>query len=25
VHTESLGGVLALMQSLARAHPGATW
>ncbi|MDD7921177.1 1,2-phenylacetyl-CoA epoxidase subunit PaaC [Actinomycetospora callitridis] len=25
VHTEALGGVLALMQSLARAHPGATW
>ena len=25
VHTESLGGVLALMQSLARAHPEATW
>ncbi len=25
VHTESLGGVLAVMQSLARAHPDATW
>ena len=25
VHTEALGGVLALMQSLARAHPEATW
>ncbi|GLZ46363.1 phenylacetate-CoA oxygenase subunit PaaI [Actinomycetospora sp. NBRC 106375] len=25
VHTEALGGLLALMQSLARAHPGATW
>lgn len=25
VHTETLGGVLALMQSLARAHPEATW
>lgn len=25
VHTEELGALLALMQSLARAHPGATW
>ncbi|MDT7743420.1 MAG: ring,2-phenylacetyl-CoA epoxidase subunit PaaC [Actinomycetota bacterium] len=25
VHTESLGRMLAVMQSLARAHPGATW
>jgi ring-1,2-phenylacetyl-CoA epoxidase subunit PaaC len=25
VHTESLGHVLAVMQSLARQHPGATW
>jgi ring-1,2-phenylacetyl-CoA epoxidase subunit PaaC len=25
VHTEALGSVLALMQSLARAHPEATW
>lgn len=25
VHTEALGPVLALMQSLARAHPAATW
>ena len=25
VHTEALGRVLAVMQSLARAHPGATW
>ncbi|MHC1562181.1 1,2-phenylacetyl-CoA epoxidase subunit PaaC [Actinomycetospora sp. C-140] len=25
VHTEALGGLLALMQSLARAHPEATW
>ncbi|GJF02649.1 1,2-phenylacetyl-CoA epoxidase subunit PaaC [Pseudonocardia sp. D17] len=25
VHTEALGHVLATMQSLARAHPGATW
>jgi ring-1,2-phenylacetyl-CoA epoxidase subunit PaaC len=25
VHTEALGQVLAVMQSLARAHPGATW
>lgn len=25
VHTEALGRMLAIMQSLARAHPGATW
>jgi ring-1,2-phenylacetyl-CoA epoxidase subunit PaaC len=25
VHTEALGPVVAVMQSLARAHPGATW
>jgi ring-1,2-phenylacetyl-CoA epoxidase subunit PaaC len=25
VHSEALGPVLAVMQSLARAHPGATW
>ena len=25
VHTEHLGTMLAVMQSLARAHPGATW
>jgi ring-1,2-phenylacetyl-CoA epoxidase subunit PaaC len=25
VHTEALGYVLAEMQSVARAHPGATW
>jgi ring-1,2-phenylacetyl-CoA epoxidase subunit PaaC len=25
VHTEAMGYLLAEMQSIARAHPGATW